>query len=79
MNNISFRWLKNGKEIDSSNHIRIKDDQEFSVLIIDPSNLEDEGNYTCLASNPHGTGRHSAYLSIKGNFLNFICDFLIVY
>lgn len=70
MNNVSFRWLKNGKNIDTSDHVRIKDDQEFSVLIIDSSNLDDEGNYTCLASNSYGTGKHTAYLSVKGK--NFV-------
>lgn len=62
----SFKWLKNGKEVDVSKNVRIKDDQEFSILIIDPANLEDEGNYTCVASNSFGSGRYTAHLSVKG-------------
>lgn len=63
---VSFKWLKNDKEIEVSNNVRIKGDQEFSMLIIDPANLDDEGNYTCIASNVYGSTRHTAHLSIKG-------------
>lgn len=63
---VSFRWLKNGKELELSKNIRIKNDQEFSVLIIDPSDLNDEGNYTCVATNSYGSGKYTAYLSVKG-------------
>lgn len=63
---VTFRWLKNNKEISLSKSVRIKHDQEFSVLIIDPVSLEDEGNYTCIASNAEGSAKYTAYLSVKG-------------
>lgn len=64
---VSFRWLKNNKEVTLSKSVKIKHDQEFSVLIIDPVSLQDEGNYTCIASNSEGSGKYTAHLSVKGN------------
>lgn len=69
---VSFRWLKNNNEVILSKNVRIKHDQEFSVLIIDPVTLEDEGNYTCIASNAEGSGKYTAHLIVKGNFILFL-------
>ncbi|GFR22306.1 titin [Trichonephila clavata] len=63
---VNFNWFKNGKEISSSErNLKIKNDNEFSVLILDPVNLQDNANYTCKATNIHGSDQHTAYLNVK--------------
>ncbi|GIY67333.1 titin [Caerostris darwini] len=63
---VSFSWHKNGKDISSSEpNLKIRNDNEFSVLILDPVNLHDTANYTCKATNVHGSDQHSAYLIVK--------------
>lgn len=78
---VSFRWLKNNKEVTLSKSVKIKHDQEFSVLIIDPVSLQDEGNYTCIASNSEGSGKYTAHLSVKGNIysINFHISIVFIY
>ncbi|GFS52408.1 titin [Trichonephila inaurata madagascariensis] len=63
---VNFNWYKNGKEISSSErNLKIKNDNEFSVLILDPVTLHDNANYTCKATNIHGSDQHTAYLNVK--------------
>ncbi|CAL1281289.1 unnamed protein product [Larinioides sclopetarius] len=63
---INFVWLKNGLEISKPDkNVKIKNDSEFSVLIMDPVSLEDNANYTCKASNTFGSDQHTAYLNVK--------------
>lgn len=78
---VSFRWLKNNQEVALSKSVKIKHDQEFSVLIIDPVSLQDEGNYTCIASNSEGSGKYTAHLSVKGNIysINFYISIVFVW
>ncbi|GFT23978.1 titin, partial [Nephila pilipes] len=63
---VNFIWYKNGKGISSSEpNLKILNDNEFSVLILDPVNLQDNANYTCKATNIHGSDQHTAYLNVK--------------
>ncbi|KAL3218026.1 hypothetical protein MRX96_050893 [Rhipicephalus microplus] len=39
---------------------------ELSVLAIRDIGYEDEGNYTCVASNDHGSDQHTAQLLVSG-------------
>lgn len=63
---VKFLWYKNGKEISSEPHLSIKIDNEYSLLILDPVRIEDNANYTCKATNIHGSNEHTAYLQVKG-------------
>ncbi|GBL76499.1 Titin [Araneus ventricosus] len=63
---VSFNWYKNGKEISSSEtNLKITNGNEFSLLILDPVSLEDNANYTCKATNVHGSDKHTAFLNVK--------------
>ncbi|GFU50491.1 titin [Nephila pilipes] len=63
---IHFLWLKNGVEISKpDSQLKIRNDNEFSVLILDPVTLKDNANYTCKASNEFGSDQHTAYLNVK--------------
>ncbi|PRD18555.1 UNVERIFIED_CONTAM: Titin [Trichonephila clavipes] len=75
---VNYNWYKNGKEISSSErNLKIKNDNEFSVLILDPVNLQDNANYTCKATNIHGSDQHTAYLNVKGK-VSLFCYLNIV-
>ncbi|KAG8187812.1 hypothetical protein JTE90_001187 [Oedothorax gibbosus] len=50
---MSFKWMKNGREILKNNKINFMTFPELSNLIIDPLSEDDSGNYTCIA-NAHG-------------------------
>lgn len=65
---LKFEWKKNGKDI-ADNSIRMKEDNEFALLIFDSVKVNDSGNYTCLVSNTEGSDSYSAYLGVKGEDL----------
>ncbi|GBL76498.1 Down syndrome cell adhesion molecule-like protein 1 [Araneus ventricosus] len=63
---LQFQWTKDGKVLSSDKqNVRIEDSNEYSILILNGVNSENEGNYTCTATNVRGSARHSAYLSVK--------------
>ncbi|KAG8178107.1 hypothetical protein JTE90_017454 [Oedothorax gibbosus] len=62
---VTFAWYRNGKEISSDPNLTIKNHKEYSLMILDPVRLEDNANYTCKATNIHGSNQHAAYLQVK--------------
>lgn len=64
---MKFQWKKNGEDISEEN-IRLKEDNEFTMLIFDIVKINDGGNYTCTVSNMDGTDSFSAYLEVKGEY-----------
>lgn len=65
---ISFRWFKEKEEISSTQDIRIKNDLDFSVLVIEPVNVNSSGNYSCLARDNSGEDIYSSYLQVEGEY-----------
>ncbi|XP_023225180.1 Down syndrome cell adhesion molecule-like protein 1 homolog [Centruroides sculpturatus] len=63
---ITFTWLRNGKEILKSQEIRVKNGNDFSLIIIDPVKVESGGNYTCSVSDGHTKTSFTSYLNIEG-------------
>lgn len=64
----TFHWLRNKESLISSEEIRIRNDIDFSVLVIEPVNSNSTGNYTCLARNDLGEDSFSAFLQVEGNY-----------
>ncbi|KFM56580.1 Neuronal cell adhesion molecule, partial [Stegodyphus mimosarum] len=65
---IKFQWLKNDKDLgEFQENIRINLASEVSVLILDPVKSEDSGNYTCIATNSHGSDKFVANLNVKAS------------
>ncbi|KFM56581.1 Down syndrome cell adhesion molecule-like protein, partial [Stegodyphus mimosarum] len=64
---ITFQWLKDSKEIMLEENIRIASANEVSVLILDPVNLENSGNYTCIATNSFGSDQLTAFLKVRAS------------
>lgn len=67
---VNFKWERNGQLIaQSSENPRIEDGTIHSVLVFDSVKSSDDGNYTCIVTNPSGQDRHTAQLMVKGKFL----------
>ena len=67
-----IRWLKEGIQIntdDSSRYILY----ENGTLTIDSLRLQDEGNYTCIASNTIGADSDVISIAVEGKYLCNIC------
>jgi cell adhesion molecule, putative len=63
-----FEWLKSGLKISNSDDLRIDIGKDYSALIIEALSVEDNGNYTCIVSNNHGTDSYTALLTIDCKF-----------
>ncbi|KAH6928160.1 hypothetical protein HPB50_012349 [Hyalomma asiaticum] len=64
----SFSWLKDGKEVQSTETMKVKTESDFSLTIIDSIDERSAGNYTCIVKNIFGFDTHSAYLDVEGKF-----------
>lgn len=62
-----FQWYKDGQLLQDSENIRLKNEKDFSVIIIDPVGYNSEGNFTCKAITDKSSTSHSAMLQIQGN------------
>ncbi|XP_071041659.1 cell adhesion molecule Dscam1 isoform X4 [Parasteatoda tepidariorum] len=63
---LTFDWLKNGETIGKSfRNIRIDNNEDYSILILNNVTQRNAGNYTCLVKNDVGSSKHTASLYIK--------------
>ncbi|XP_052827439.1 titin-like [Octopus bimaculoides] len=60
-----IKWYFKGKEIKSSDHYKIESDGKKHSLFVYDVHPDDEGEYTCKASNPKGELTSSAKLTVK--------------
>ena len=69
---LSFKWLKNGRNIYTSkdNRLTIRSDDTYSVLELKNLAHDDNGNYTCIANNSHGSDQYTSSLVIKCKWKN---------
>uniref|UniRef100_A0A3P8NZU0 Ig-like domain-containing protein n=1 Tax=Astatotilapia calliptera TaxID=8154 RepID=A0A3P8NZU0_ASTCA len=79
---VAFKWYKSGTEIRQSEKYRIVSHHTSSSLELLNPVKADSGEYTCKASNQHGTDSCTASLIVtgkipKGPHLNY-CLFLMV-
>ncbi|GFT48536.1 down syndrome cell adhesion molecule-like protein Dscam2, partial [Trichonephila clavipes] len=63
---VNFRWLKDREEITNSAEVRIKNDADFSVLVIESVQINSTGNYSCLIRSSAGEDSFSAFLQVEG-------------
>uniref|UniRef100_A0A3B4X0N7 Ig-like domain-containing protein n=1 Tax=Seriola lalandi dorsalis TaxID=1841481 RepID=A0A3B4X0N7_SERLL len=64
--NVSFKWYKDGQSIKEGDKYRIISRFRTSSLELLAPTKEDSGEYTCKASNQHGSDECSASLSVTG-------------
>lgn len=74
---VTFKWFKSGSELRHSDKCRIISRLHTSSLEIYSPTVADSGEFTCKASNRHGSDSCSAQLSVTGkkniSFLLSIC------
>lgn len=66
---IEITWLKDGKKLSEYRRKTQKLDENTVILSLRKLQLEDSGNYTCVAQNPAGSTSHWGILKIKGTYL----------
>lgn len=65
-----IEWTKNGNVIQSDENIKIKKDEEDSVLTIKSSKESDAGNYTCSVKNAFGSDSSTSQVLIRGKAMD---------
>ena len=63
--------MKDGKLLQSDDHTKIHQDEEYSTLSIKWTREADAGNYTCHAKNPHGSDSFSTQLVVQGKIVDW--------
>lgn len=64
--NVNFKWFKDGHPIKEGEKYRIISRLSISSLELLSPNKDDSGEYSCKASNKHGSDECSATLSVTG-------------
>lgn len=64
--NVSFKWFKDGHPIKEGDKYRIISRFSTSSLELLSTKRDDSGEYTCKASNQHGSDECSASLIMTG-------------
>nr|7Y9A_A Chain A, Down Syndrome Cell Adhesion Molecules [Chelicerata] len=64
---ISFKWFKNGKQINDNEHIKVLYYTDFSLLSINPVKADDSGNYTCVITAKEKSSKFTATLTVKAS------------
>uniref|UniRef100_A0A8C1GXQ8 Ig-like domain-containing protein n=1 Tax=Cyprinus carpio TaxID=7962 RepID=A0A8C1GXQ8_CYPCA len=66
--NVTFKWFKSGSEIRQSDKFRVISRQSTSSLELLNPTKDDAGEYSCRASNKHGSDTCSAKLNFTGEY-----------
>lgn len=61
-----FLWMKDGHELKESSNARVKDEQRYSMLLIEPVDTLSGGNYTCVVKNRAGLDSYTSFLDVEG-------------
>eukprot|EP00063_Salmo_salar_P079619 XP_014054454.1 PREDICTED: pro-neuregulin-2, membrane-bound isoform-like isoform X3 [Salmo salar] len=61
----SFRWYKDGRELQRGKDIKIKTNKKNSKVQINRARLEDSGNYTCVVENMLGQESTTSSISVQ--------------
>lgn len=69
--NVTFKWFKSDSEIRQSDKFRIISWQSTSSLELLNPTKADSGEYSCRASNKHGSDTCSAKMNITGEWTGF--------
>ena len=62
-------WIKNGVQIKGTDRYTLRVDKQSLLLKISPATKEDQGNFTCLATNRLGQDSHLVIIFVSGKWL----------
>ncbi|KAJ8014861.1 hypothetical protein DPEC_G00020170 [Dallia pectoralis] len=60
----SFRWYKDGRELQRGKDVKIKTNKKNSKVQINRARLEDSGNYTCVVENTLGQENATSSITV---------------
>lgn len=66
--NVKFQWYKAGREIYDGDKYSIRSSNYLSTLEIPRPQVVDCGEYSCKASNQHGSVSSTAFLTVTGKY-----------
>ncbi|KAK8775970.1 hypothetical protein V5799_030684 [Amblyomma americanum] len=62
---MKFIWMKDGKELTEASSVRFKHEQGYSMLFIEPVEVNSGGNYTCVVKNRAGIDSYTTFLDVE--------------
>lgn len=64
---MKFIWMKDGKELKETSSVRFKHEQGYSMLFIEPVEVNSGGNYTCVVKNRAGIDSYTTFLDVEAS------------
>lgn len=68
---MEFKWVKDGKDIESIPNTSVLRQAGFSVLTVGPASKDNVGNYTCVAENALGKDAHMSAFVLNGMIIKY--------
>ncbi|XP_040359843.2 Down syndrome cell adhesion molecule-like protein 1 [Ixodes scapularis] len=62
---VTLSWLKDGKDIGSAKNVFVETKRGASMIIVEPVEISNAGNYTCIAKNRAGFDSFTATLDVQ--------------
>ncbi|KAH7936603.1 hypothetical protein HPB49_001638 [Dermacentor silvarum] len=59
---MKFIWMKDGKELAETKNVRFKHEPGYSMLFVEPVEVNSGGNYTCVVKNRAGLDSYTTLL-----------------
>lgn len=67
---LEFTWLKDGKDVQDMEGIRIQSVLDSFLLVISSVTSKSSGNYTCIVKNGFGSDHYTSVLAVTGDCLS---------
>ncbi|XP_075553714.1 myotilin-like [Dermacentor variabilis] len=62
---VTISWLKDGKDVSVAKNIFVETKRGLSMILIEPVEVSNAGNYTCIAKNRAGFDSYTAVLDVQ--------------
>ncbi|KAH6928161.1 hypothetical protein HPB50_012350 [Hyalomma asiaticum] len=62
---VTISWLKDGKDVSAAKNIFVETKRGLSTILIEPVEVTNAGNYTCIAKNRAGFDSYTAVLDVQ--------------
>ncbi|CAN7983559.1 unnamed protein product, partial [Ixodes pacificus] len=62
---VTLSWLKDGKDISGMKNVVIDTKRGLSTILIEPVEISNAGNYTCIAKNRAGFDSFTVFLDVQ--------------
>ncbi|CAN7983561.1 unnamed protein product, partial [Ixodes pacificus] len=62
---VALSWLKDGRDVGDTKNVFVETNKGLSTILIDPVDISNAGNYTCIAENRAGFDSFTAILDVE--------------